>query len=85
LAGVINANKPLMGEAMETAMSRRLNWDRANLNKKAKQSFSDEREFMERDRAAGWLEQQEQRRQARLTKAAQSPVAPSNHAVAVGW
>jgi hypothetical protein len=46
---------------------RRLNWERTNLDKKAKQSLSDEREFMERDRAARWLEQ----RQARLTKAAQ--------------
>jgi hypothetical protein len=27
---------PVMGEAMERAMSRRLNWERANLNKKAK-------------------------------------------------
>jgi hypothetical protein len=52
-----------MGEATETAMSRRLNWERANLNKKPKQSLSDEREFMERDRAARWLEHQEQTRQ----------------------
>jgi len=66
-----------MSEATETAMSRRLNWERANLNKKAKQSLSDEREFMERDRAARWLEHQEQRPQARLTKAAQSRIAPS--------
>jgi|SRR6516165_7070447 hypothetical protein len=58
-------------------MSRRLNWERANLNKKAKQSLSDEREFMERDRAARWLEHQEQRRQVTLTKAAQSRVPPS--------
>jgi hypothetical protein len=58
-------------------MSRRLNWERANLNKKAKLSLSDEREFMERDRAARWLEHQKPRRQARLTKAAQSRVAPS--------
>jgi hypothetical protein len=54
-----------MGEATETAMSRRLNWERANLNKKAKLSLSDEREFMERDRAARWLEHQEQRRQGK--------------------
>jgi hypothetical protein len=27
---------PVMSEATETAMSRRLNWERANLNKKAK-------------------------------------------------
>jgi len=68
---------PPIGEATETAMSRRLNWERTNLDKKAKQSLSDEREFMERDRAARWLEHQEQRRQARLTKAPQSRVAPS--------
>ena len=55
-------------------MSRPLNWERANLNKKAKQSLSDEREFMERDLAAKWLEHHEPRRQARLT---QSRVAPS--------
>jgi hypothetical protein len=56
-----------------------MNWERTNLDKKAKQSLSDEREFMERDRAAGWLEHQEQRRQVRSTKAkaAQSRVAPS--------
>jgi hypothetical protein len=59
-----------MGEATETALSRRLNWERAK-RKKATQSLSDEREFMERDRAARWLEHQEQTRQARLTKAAQ--------------
>jgi hypothetical protein len=58
-------------------MSRRLNWERANLNKKAKLSLSDEREFMERDRAARWLEHQEQRRQPRSTKQPQSRVAPS--------
>jgi hypothetical protein len=58
-------------------MSRRMNWERTNLDKKAKQSLPDEREFMERDRAARWLEHQEQRRQPRLTKAAQSRVAPS--------
>jgi len=52
---------------------RRLNWERANLNKKAKLSLSDEREFMERDRAARWLEHQEQGG----TNAAQSRVAPS--------
>src|SRR5262249_22543696 len=68
---------PPMGEAMETAMSRRMNWERTNLDKKAKQSLSDEREFMERDRAARWLEHQEQRRQARLMRARQSRVAPS--------
>jgi hypothetical protein len=62
-----------MGEATETAVSRRLNWERANLNKKAKLSLSDEREFMERDRAARWLEHQEQRRQAKLMKAPQTP------------
>jgi len=54
-------------------MSRRLNWERANLNKKVKLSLSDEREFMERDRAARWLEHQEQRRQAKLMKARQTP------------
>jgi len=52
----------------DTAMGRRLNWERANLNRKPKQSLADEREFMERDHAARWLE----RRQDRLTKAAQS-------------
>jgi len=51
-------------------MSSRLNWERANLNKKAKLSLSDEREFIERDRAARWLEHQEQRRQVRLTSIA---------------
>jgi hypothetical protein len=65
------------GEATETAMSRRFNWERANLHKKAKQSLSDEREFMERDRAARWLEHQEQRQQPTLRNAAQSQVAPS--------
>jgi hypothetical protein len=66
---------PVMSEATETAMSRRLNWERANLNKKAKQSLSDEREFMERDRAARWLEHQQQKRHPRL-KAAQLRLAP---------
>jgi len=51
-------------------------------DRKPKLSLSDEREFMERDRAARWLAHQEQRRQARLrqarlTKAAQSRAAPS--------
>jgi hypothetical protein len=58
-------------------MSRRFNWERANLHKKAKRSLSDEREFMERDRAAKWLEHREQRRQPRSAKAPQSRVAPS--------
>jgi hypothetical protein len=54
-------------------MSRRLNWERAK-PKKPTQSLPDERESMERDRAANWLEW----RQASLTKAVQSsPVAPS--------
>jgi hypothetical protein len=57
-------------------MSRRLNWERAKPTK-ATQSLSDEREFMERDRAARWLEHQEQRQQTRSTNAKQSRVAPS--------
>jgi hypothetical protein len=56
-------------------MSSRLNWERANLNKKAKLSLSDEREFIERDRAARWLEHQEQRRQVRLAKAVTPSIA----------
>jgi hypothetical protein len=57
-------------------MSRRFNWERANLNKKVKLSLSDEREFMERDRAARWLAHQGQRQQTR-SKAPRSRVAPS--------
>jgi hypothetical protein len=61
-------------------MSRRLNWERTSLDKKAKRSLSDEREFMERDRAARWLERQQsliERKQSRLKKAPQTRVARS--------
>jgi hypothetical protein len=58
-------------------MSHRFNWERANLHKKAKRSLSDEREFMERDRAAKWLERRERRQQTRSAKAPQSRGAPS--------
>jgi hypothetical protein len=58
------------------AMSRRLNWERVNLTKKTKLSLSDEREFMNRDRAARWLEHREQRPQAKLTKAVQPSPKP---------
>ena len=57
-------------------MGRRLNWERAK-PKKPTQPLSDEREFMERDRAARWLERQEQRRQASLTKAPQPRPKPA--------
>jgi hypothetical protein len=57
-------------------MSSRLNWEKAK-RKKATRSLSDEREFMERDRAARWLEHQEQRQRTRSTKAPQPRPKPS--------
>jgi hypothetical protein len=39
----------------EAAMAKRLDWERANLNRKKKHSTADELEFMERDLASRWL------------------------------
>jgi hypothetical protein len=42
-------------------MARRIDWQRASLVKKRRYSISDEKEFMESDAAARWLERQEKR------------------------
>jgi hypothetical protein len=50
----------------EAYMARRMNWERAFLDRKRKQSVGDEREFMDKDLAAKWLERQEQSRWVRF-------------------
>jgi hypothetical protein len=40
-------------------MARRIDWQRATLDRKRRYSISDENEFMQKDVAARWLERQE--------------------------
>jgi hypothetical protein len=60
-------------------MARRLDWEKRNLAGKRKQSVADEKEFLQRDLAARWLEkaesrqQQESRQNAQQTQRQQRP------------
>lgn len=78
----------------QAAMVRRLNWEKANLDRKPRRSLADEQEFMEKDSASRWLTWKDQQlyeqraaakrrsrhRSKRQSRKAQSARSPNVHA-----